>query len=757
MRTKNKKKYLYYVLLCFTAFILGGCGKEENDAKTERPEYVYTTEYFELSGKDTYVNATTICEDQLYYCMDSWGDEGHKGMTAICRYDFDAEEAQTILTIAEENMTVSGIQAYPDGKLAIFANYQTYIYDENDEIIDAGSSYEIWILNPESGQVEEKLDFSEAAGWDQVMYLYDFMIDAQGNYYCYTSEGEASTIYVFSPQLSKICQIETSEGINDLFTSKEGDVYVLAWGDQGLELRKIDPNSKSLADPLKTGNDYFYVSMCCAGAEKSILAADASTVYEIDATEGTCEKRLNWMDADVMGNEISQLGQFSDGTIYAVMSDYSDSENQKTELILFTKKKSSEVAERTELTLGAMWLDDSLKKAVIDFNKSSEEYHISVTEYASEDYDSGLTRLHTDITSGNSPDIIDFSALDYPMYANKGVFEDLYPYMEKSGMEKDIFLPNVLNSYEVNGRLYGMPSSFSISTIIGKQSVLGNVSGWTLAEMMDFIESKNPEEIFSYNSQLNMMYALVYNNMDEFINWETGECSFNGADFIRVLEFAKKLPEEYEYSEEEEGEATKLRKNTLYLMRTSVSSVREVQMYNGMFGEKTNYIGYPDVNREGNRISEIGGSLAISSKSKNKDAAWSFMQTLFDEEYQISLVDSWGMNGFPVRQSALEYMFEQDMTPEYDTDEDGNQVEQPKTTWGFGNDFEIEIYAATKEEIDQVRQLIASANGRIDNTEEELNSIISEEAEPFFKGQKSASEVANVIQNRIQVYVNENK
>ena len=32
-----------------------------------------------------------------------------------------------------------------------------------------------------------------------------------------------------------------------------------------------------------------------------------------------------------------------------------------------------------------------------------------------------------------------------------------------------------------------------------------------------------------------------------------------------------------------------------------------------------------------------------------------------------------------------------------------------------------------------------------------------EEAEAFFKGQKSVSDVANVIQSRVQVYVNENR
>ncbi len=40
---------------------------------------------------------------------------------------------------------------------------------------------------------------------------------------------------------------------------------------------------------------------------------------------------------------------------------------------------------------------------------------------------------------------------------------------------------------------------------------------------------------------------------------------------------------------------------------------------------------------------------------------------------------------------------------------------------------------------------------------DEITNIITEEAEAFFKGQKSVADVAGVIQSRVQVYVNENR
>ena len=148
--------------------------------------------------------------------------------------------------------------------------------------------------------------------------------------------------------------------------------------------------------------------------------------------------------------------------------------------------------------------------------------------------------------------------------------------------------------------------------------------------------------------------------------------------------------------------------------------------------------------------------MGLSSKSKHKEGAWEFMQRLLSEEYQDSMLSEHGNSfGFPVKKSALEKQFELDMTPDYFEDEDGNKTENAKTSWGW-DDFQMDIMAATQEEVDAVRSLIESAEKVSGSVDEQLVNIITEESEPFFKGQKSAADVAGIIQNRIQIYVNEN-
>ncbi len=80
---------------------------------------------------------------------------------------------------------------------------------------------------------------------------------------------------------------------------------------------------------------------------------------------------------------------------------------------------------------------------------------------------------------------------------------------------------------------------------------------------------------------------------------------------------------------------------------------------------------------------------------------------------------------------------------------------EPKTTWGY-DDFEIEIYAATEEDIAAVKKLIESADTMYQYDEQIMN-IISEETGAFFEGQKRAKDAADIIQNRVQIYVNENR
>ena len=120
------------------------------------------------------------------------------------------------------------------------------------------------------------------------------------------------------------------------------------------------------------------------------------------------------------------------------------------------------------------------------------------------------------------------------------------------------------------------------------------------------------------------------------------------------------------------------------------------------------------------------------------------------------------IHGLSAKADKLEEQFEKAMTPEYEIDangeykkdENGELIERPKTTWGYDS-WEAEIFAATQEEVDAVKELIAVAKP-YDMNDEEIFAIVNEEVAPFFKGQKSAQDVAKVIQSRVSIFISEN-
>ena len=114
----------------------------------------------------------------------------------------------------------------------------------------------------------------------------------------------------------------------------------------------------------------------------------------------------------------------------------------------------------------------------------------------------------------------------------------------------------------------------------------------------------------------------------------------------------------------------------------------------------------------------------------------------------------WSQSGFPTTKAKLDALIEEETKIEYSLDENGEPMVWPKVTYGY-EDWEAEVYAATPEQVQAVRDLIDSSVASTNNDTTILN-IITEEAEGYFEGQKSAQDVAKVIQSRVQTYVSEN-
>ena len=91
---------------------------------------------------------------------------------------------------------------------------------------------------------------------------------------------------------------------------------------------------------------------------------------------------------------------------------------------------------------------------------------------------------------------------------------------------------------------------------------------------------------------------------------------------------------------------------------------------------------------------------------------------------------------------------------EVEKDENGQPISTLGSTW-YG-DWEYGYHTSTQAEMDEEYKIITSAKVS-EGMDEQILSIIKEEAAAYFAGQKSVDAVAGVIQSRVQLYGNENR
>lgn len=406
------------------------------------------------------------------------------------------------------------------------------------------------------------------------------------------------------------------------------------------------------------------------------------------------------------------------------------------------------------------WLvtDDKLYGAVADFNKKSSEYRVELTEYVNEYKEDPLVRLNTDITTGNAPDILAVHrAMPVKSYIDKGLFADLYEFIDSDPeLKREDFLDSVFRAYERDGKLCELVPEFYIETVTGKTSLVGGKQGRTAEEFIALAEAYPDKKIMNgcttKSSTLDMFVQYSYGS---FIDQSTGRCSFDSEEFTALLKFCNRFPfeisEDYFMNEYQliDEDYDLLNGNTLFSSEWVIADFTVIRrLERAVYGEPVTFMGFPGACGNG-AVIRPQSEYAVISSSQNMEGAWEFLRYFYSEEYQDGIISS--NSNFPVRLSSLEVLAENAKKGRYSALE--KEYEEPK--WNlFGK--EITIGVNTDEDNQRVYDLIGSAVGIMEN-DAYIYSIITEESSAYFSGRKSAEEAAEIIQNRVQNYLDESR
>ena len=273
-------------------------------------------------------------------------------------------------------------------------------------------------------------------------------------------------------------------------------------------------------------------------------------------------------------------------------------------------------------------------------------------------------------------------------------------------------------------------AAFAVIGAAGKHEIVGGYDAWTLDAMHDAMK-KLPADATVFNvdyTKDTVVFACLASSLSQFVDWESGTCSFETDAFKSFLSFAD-----------------------------SFSGFDDIYYQLEAMENDADFVGYPGVTGGYGCGFLPLGSIAMTTACKDKDAAWGFIRSLLSEDVQLQ------QTGFPMLNSAFDKKAADAMKQEYVTDENGNTVLDANGepirvilyTIGFFNET-VDVYAVTPEQYQIVRDLIDSTHS-VYSFDENILSIVSEECAAYFSGAKTIDETAALIQNRVSLYMAEQK
>lgn len=499
-----------------------------------------------------------------------------------------------------------------------------------------------------------------------------------------------------------------------------------------------------------------------------VLASNNGVLgYNFGDTEPT--KIMDYVNSDLATYRLSQVC-FIDSERF--IASYTQLSDYKGCVSLFTKVAPEDVPDKAVMNMAAFGKNTELLSSIINYNKTNDAYRITLTDYSeyatSENYLAGIDELNNEIISGKVPDMI-YCSQNIPVsnYISKGLLVDFNELMEADdSFNRADYAENVFEAYEVDGKLYELPTSYYIWTVLGKNSIFGDDTSLTWEEL-DTILSQYPgatafkQEITKtqmLSNGLQFMYARL---VDE----AAGTCEFNTEEFKGLLEFANTFPDEIDYDALYNDEdywsnyESQFIENRVLLNQSTIYSIYEA--WRGGFQtflEEITPVGFPVEDGEtGSTVNAIS-SYVIFKKSEHVDAAWEFIKSFLSEESQIKTNENgdarYSYWGIPVLKKAIEdsasYITKK---PTY-MDENGDQVEQDN--YVYVNGQEVLVEPASQEEMQRWIDFVLSVDQKGAGDLQDELAIITEEAEGYFSGQKSLDEVIGIIQSRMNIFISEN-
>lgn len=575
-----------------------------------------------------------------------------------------------------------------------------------------------------SGEELLSIPLDEGYGITPDGFLAGLELDPEGNPVLMT----LSELLFCDEMGNVVARYETEDAPTlDFVRDARGRIYCVSLF-EGM-LYTMDWENHCLGEPLLElkGNEQVYTG----GGGYDLLLTNEAKLRGVDFQSGTVTEILNWTDLDLGG----MVGAVACPDEESFLVNVNDSLLGTSALLKLSRIPAGQTPEKEIVTMavamnpmglehGASWIDcidQKVASQIANFNRTSKTHRVEGVTYSTPE------ELQTMVLSGDAPDIISWNrTLDVmpsmEQYAAKGYLTDLEPLMDQDPeLSKEDFIPNILElAIARTGGLYVLPGQFHLTTLIGKTEYVGSGFGDSFGEML-VVAEQVPEDmcLFAYESQRGMLNIMLADTLDRFVDREEMTCDFCNQDFYDLLQLCRDhFPTEVgeDYIAPAGGSVLEFTSVLGRMGQFASDVLRDLETSGRCF------VSFPG--DEGNGFSvTFYEEYSICALGDQQEAAWAFLKTMYSYDFQYAA----GTIFHPIREDAFRER----------------------------EDWYLEVNGScTEEESLAARELVYGAK-RLRSVSSPVIPIVLEEADAYFAGDKTAEQVAQILESRVKIYLSE--
>lgn len=343
-------------------------------------------------------------------------------------------------------------------------------------------------------------------------------------------------------------------------------------------------------------------------------------------------------------------------------------------------------------------------------------------------------RIMAELSNKKGPQIMYVSMDDYYKMLEKDILCDWYSFADKS-VFADV-LPAVLELGTGGTSLYGLPVGIRVESMASGQQL--EESEWTIDTIVKLMSEgkinaslRSPyifdEDYLEPDFVVNSLTKCVLNN-SFMIDWDKKTAHFDDERFIKLLELTREDISNISAADTYEND----------LVWAYLNNYPDVMDYLAKDAEDYRIMGFPNHNGTGNYIMPNGnGMLVINSNISDTEKIVLFIQKLLDNQVQLDTMN---------RCLGIKKMKVQDFVR---TDASGNRIY-------------MNIYNTSEYSEEKILALFDKAAAFLESCEPVpqqygvINGIILEELSSMRANNKSAQETAGIINDRVEIYLQEN-